>query len=159
MLTDEGPKVLEYNARFGDPETQVLLPRLDGDWVPWLTACASGDLGSERPRWTSDAAVCVVMTAGGYPGEYIRNAVIRGVEDAEALEGVLVFHAGTHRNQNGDLATSSGRVLGVTALGRDLSAARERAYEAVARIRWDGERHRHDIAKDALESTEGRSGS
>ena len=150
MLTREGPKVLEYNARFGDPETQVLLPRLDGDWLSLLEATAAGDLRGIEPRWRPDAAVCVVMAAGGYPESVVKGAPIEGIENAERLEDVLVFHAGTERDASGRVVTAGGRVLGVTALGRDVAAARARAYEAVGRIRWDGEHHRSDIAADAL---------
>ena len=150
MLTETGPKVLEYNARFGDPETQVLVPRLDGDWLPVLRACARGELESVSLRWRDEAAVCVVMTSGGYPGAYAKGVPIEGVDDAEKLPDVMVFHAGTERDGTGRLVTSGGRVLGVTAIGRDLAAARDRAYEAVARVRWAGEHHRSDIAADAI---------
>jgi len=150
MLTERGPQVLEYNARFGDPETQVLLPRLDGDWLPVLHACATGRLEESELRWKSEAAVCVVMSSGGYPGDYRKGLSIEGTEEAAALEGVIVFHAGTALDPAGSLVTAGGRVLGVTALGRTLAAARDRAYEAVARIRWEGEHHRTDIALDAL---------
>ncbi len=153
MLTDEGPQVLEYNARFGDPETQVLMPRLDGDWLELFRACADGNLGRLEPAWKPDAAVCVVMAAEGYPGAYEKGRPIEGVAEAEAA-GAVVFHAGTCLDEGGRLVTAGGRVLGVTALGPDLAAARERAYAAVDRIRWDGEHHRHDIARDALERSE-----
>jgi len=152
MLTAEGPKVLEYNARFGDPETQVLVPRLEGDWLALLAACAHGELATAAPRLASDAAVCVVMASRGYPGPYPRGVPIEGLEDVEALAGVNVFHAGTERDASGRIVTAGGRVLGVTATGRDLEAARERAYGAVARIRWPGEHHRSDIAADAIGS-------
>ena len=150
MLTESGPKVLEYNARFGDPETQVLLPRLDGDWLELLHACATGNLGSEPLRWKPEAAVCIVMAAGGYPGSYGKGFPIEGTDAAEALDGVELFHAGTTLDNDGRLVTSGGRVLGVTALGQDLDEARRRAYEAVGCIRWDKEHHRTDIAADAV---------
>ncbi len=150
MLTEDGPQVLEYNARFGDPETQVLLPRLDGDWLPLLHGCATGRLPEGEPRWRPEAAVCVVMAAGGYPGSYAKGARIDGLDAAEALDDVIVFHAGTSRDAEGRHVTSGGRVLGVTALGSDLAAARDRAYRAVGCIHWDGEQHRSDIAEDAL---------
>jgi phosphoribosylamine---glycine ligase len=150
MLTDEGPKVLEYNARFGDPETQVLMPRLDGDWLALLHACAEGRLASCRPRWHASPAVCVVMTAGGYPGAYEKNLPIHGVSDAEEDDRVVVFHAGT-RIRGDTLLTAGGRVLGVTATGSDLNRARLRAYAAVNRIDWQDEHHRTDIALDAIE--------
>jgi phosphoribosylamine---glycine ligase len=150
MLTDAGPKVLEYNARFGDPETQVLVPRLDGDWLALLHACSRGELSDKRFRWSDAASVCVVMSSGGYPGAYAKGVPIEGVDDAEELANVMVFHAGTERDASGRLVTAGGRVLGVTAIGRDLAAARDRAYEAVACIRWTGEHHRTDIAADAI---------
>jgi len=150
MLTENGPKVLEYNARFGDPETQVLMPRLDGDWLALLHACAVGELESCTPRWHDRPAVCVVMTAGGYPEAYEKQLPIAGVVEAESDEQVLVFHAGT-KTQGDTLVTSGGRVLGVTAMGDDLKQARDRAYDAVNRIRWNNEHHRTDIALDAIE--------
>ena len=150
MLTDQGPKVLEYNARFGDPETQVLVPRLRGDWLPLLLACAEGRLGDERaPAFSDDAAVCVVMASRGYPGAYTKGHPIRGIEAAEAIPGVLVFHAGTEKDETDRLVTAGGRVLGVTATGPDLPSARATAYRAVREIHWDGEHHRGDIAASA----------
>jgi phosphoribosylamine--glycine ligase len=150
MLTDAGPKVLEYNARFGDPETQVLVPRLDGDWLALLHACARGELSKMSVGFRDDATVCVVMASGGYPGAYAKGLSIEGLDEAARLEDVMIFHAGTERDALGAVVTAGGRVLGVTAIGRDLAAARDRAYEAVARIRWAGERHRGDIAADAI---------
>jgi len=150
MITETGPKVLEYNARFGDPETQVMMPRLDGDWLEVLHACATGNLPDRALRWKSEAAVCVVMTSGGYPGSYAKGAPIDGLDRAGELDGVVIFHAGTSRDGNGRVVTSGGRVLGVTALGEDLAAARRRAYEAVDLIHWEGEHHRLDIAEDAV---------
>jgi phosphoribosylamine--glycine ligase len=149
MLTAGGPRVLEYNVRFGDPETQVLVPRLDGDWLEVLHAAATGGLGRrEELRFRPEAAVCVVMAAEGYPGAYATGAPIEGLERAGSLDDVIVFHAGTRRDAEGRFVTSGGRVLGVSALGRDLEAARRRAYEAVGCIRWPGEQHRRDIARD-----------
>ncbi len=156
MLTGDGPKVLEYNARFGDPETQVLVPRLDGDWLPALAACAAGTLAGLEPRWKPDAAVCVVMASGGYPGAYARGCRIEGLHEAESVPGVTVFHAGTSPTEDGGFATAGGRVLGVTALGETLAAARERAYRAAGHIRWENEHHRSDIALDAVRVLEGR---
>jgi phosphoribosylamine--glycine ligase len=150
MLTDSGPKVLEYNARFGDPETQVLMPRLDGDWLDVLHACATGSLEGRTLNWKPEAAVCVAMTSGGYPGSYPKGLRIDGIDVAEAMDEVVVFHAGTARGDDGTTVTAGGRVLGVTALGKDLSAARDQAYEAVATITWEGEHHRDDIAADAV---------
>ena len=155
MLTADGPKVLEYNARFGDPATQVLMPRLDGDWLDLLHACATGRLDACVPCWKDEAAVCVVMAAGGYPGPYAKGVPIEGLADADSMAGVELFHAGTTCDDRGRCLTSGGRVLGVTALGRDLADARERAYQAVDRVHWNDERHRTDIALDAvLERTE-----
>ena len=154
MLTDAGPKVLEYNARFGDPETQVLVPRLEGDWLAVLRACSRGELAGVSLRWRDGAAVCVVMSSGGYPGAYAKGIPIEGLDDAERLADVMVFHAGTERDASGRLVTAGGRVLGVTAIGRDLAAARDRAYEAVACVRWTGEHHRLDIAADAIAKAE-----
>ncbi len=153
MLTETGPVVLEYNARFGDPETQVLLPRLDGDWLDVLGACARGELSKIELRWHDEPTVCVVMASGGYPGAYEKGVPIEGLSEAESLEDVLVFHAGTTRDASGRTTTAGGRVLGVTAAGRDLAAARDRAYEAVARIRFRGEHHRNDIANEAIART------
>ena len=150
MLTEAGPRVLEYNARFGDPETQVLVPRLDGDWLAVLHACSRGELSKMNLRWRDIASVCVVMTSGGYPGAYAKGVPIEGIDDAEKLADVMVFHAGTERDASGRVVTAGGRVLGVTAIGSDLAAARDRAYEAVARVRWTGEHHRLDIAADAI---------
>jgi phosphoribosylamine--glycine ligase len=150
MLTEDGPKVLEYNVRFGDPETQVLVPRLDGDWLEVLDHCARGRLDPRKVVWKQDAAVCVVMAAEGYPGSYGKGAPIEGLEDAAALDGVTVFHAGTSRDGEGRIVTAGGRVLGVTATGPDLPLARRRAYEAVGRIAWPGSHHREDIAADAV---------
>ena len=158
MLTTEGPKVLEYNARFGDPETQVLVPRLDGDWLALLQACASGELERQQPRWKSEPAVCVVMASGGYPGSYDKGHPIEGIESAEKLDGVEVFHAGTGADASGGFVTAGGRVLGVTATGDDLQAARRRAYEAVGRIGWKDEYHRSDIAEDAVREPVGQPG-
>ncbi len=160
MLTAEGPYVLEFNARFGDPETQVLLPRLDGDWLPLLWGCARGELGDTAPRWREEAAVCVVMASGGYPGRYETGKRIAGLEEvARSLPDVLVFHAGTARAPDGGFLTAGGRVLGVTALGKDWNEARERAYEAVARIRWDEAHYRRDIAADAVRVAAARASS
>jgi phosphoribosylamine--glycine ligase len=150
MLTPSGPKVLEYNARFGDPETQVLIPRLDGDWLGVLDACARGALGSVELRWRDDAAVCVVMASRGYPASATKGLPIEGLAEAESIDGAVVFHAGTEEDAAGRVVTAGGRVLGVTATGPTLARARERVYEAVGRIRFDGEQHRTDIAADAL---------
>jgi phosphoribosylamine--glycine ligase len=153
MLTPDGPRVLEYNVRFGDPEAQVVLPRLADDPVELLMAVAGGRLG-DTPRFTGEATVCVVMAAGGYPGRPRGGDAIAGLGDdgqlAEPLEGVTVFHAGTARpDPGGPFFTAGGRVLAVTAMAPDLGDARRRAYDAVARISWAGAQHRGDIAADA----------
>ncbi|MCP3982526.1 MAG: phosphoribosylamine--glycine ligase [bacterium] len=153
MLTADGPQVLEYNVRFGDPETQVLIPRLDGDWLAVLDDCANGRLDPSTLSWTDESAVCVVMSAGGYPGSYEKGIPIEGLADVDETERLAVFHAGT-RTENGKTVTSGGRVLGVTALGRDLAEARNRAYAAAERITWEDERHRTDIALDAVRRLE-----
>ena len=151
MLTGAGPRVLEYNARFGDPETQVLVPRLCGDWLELLRRTASGTLDpADEPRFGEQAAVCVVMASAGYPAGSDSGRPIEGLERAAAHEDVVVFHAGTGRDAAGRWITAGGRVLGVTGRGADLAAARRRAYDAVAEIRWPGEHHRDDIAADAV---------
>ena len=150
ILTKDGPKVLEFNARFGDPETQVLLPRLQTDLVDIMLAVADGRLGSHNVKWSDEAAVCVVLASGGYPGDYDKGKVITGIADAEALPGVTVYHAGTQLREDGALVTSGGRVLGVTALAPTLAQARDRAYEAAAKIAFDGMQMRTDIAARAI---------
>ncbi len=150
ILTDEGPQVLEFNARFGDPETQVVLPRLEGDLVDIMLATAQGTLVRRRvSRGADDWAVSVVLASGGYPGDYETGKVISGIEDAAALPGVTVYHAGTKLAENGDVLTAGGRVLNVTALGSSFANARDRAYEAVAKISWDGMFFRSDIGARA----------
>lgn len=149
MLTASGPKVLEFNCRFGDPETQAILARWEGDLLPALEACASGTLREEQVRWKREASVCVVMTAAGYPGNYPKGDVIKGLPEADALPGVVVFHAGT-KLQGGEVVTDGGRVLGVTATGSDLRQAVARAYEATSLIRFPGAHYRKDIAWRAL---------
>ncbi|NMA47734.1 MAG: phosphoribosylamine--glycine ligase [Lentisphaerae bacterium] len=148
MLTAKGPKVLEFNVRFGDPETQAILMRLDSDLVEALVATADQCLADIRLCWSPKAAVCVVMAARGYPGSYAKGAAISGLGDAEA-GGAVVFHAGT-AVKDGRMVTAGGRVLGVTALGDDIAAAVANAYDAVAKISWDGAQFRRDIAHRAL---------
>lgn len=149
MLTKDGPKVLEFNARFGDPETQVYLTRLENDLVELLDASVSGTLGNTELQWSPLASVCVVMASGGYPGSYAKGKVISGLAAANGLPNTKVFHAGTATSGD-QIVTNGGRVLGVTALGRDLSAAQAAAYAAVEQIRFDGAMFRHDIAAKAL---------
>jgi len=149
MLTPTGLKVLEFNCRFGDPETQALLPRLQTDLLDALEAVTAGHLSDIKPTYTEEAAVCVVMASANYPGEYAKGKEIHGIEAAEEDPAVTVFHAGTKRI-DGRLVTAGGRVLGVTALGPDIRAAREKAYAAVAKIHFEGAHYRRDIAARAL---------
>lgn len=149
MLTPAGPKVLEFNARFGDPETQVILPRLQNDLVDVMLACAEQRLDEVELSWRDDWAVSVVLTSGGYPGSYEKGKVITGIEDAEALDGVTVYHAGT-REQDGQILTNGGRVIDVTALGATFEEARNLAYAACEKIDFEGKTLRHDIGLRAL---------
>ena len=144
MLTAEGPKVLEYNCRFGDPETQPQMVRLESDLVELLAGAVAGDIGSLAVRWSGQAAVCVVLASGGYPGSYEKGKVIEGLENASSRPGIEIFHAGT-KFESGRCQTSGGRVLGVCGTGPTLAAARERAYEAVGDIRFEGMHYRRDI--------------
>jgi len=148
MLTAEGPKVLEYNVRFGDPECQVVIPRLAGDLAAHCLEAATGRLATPV-RFGPDACVTVVLASEGYPASPRTGDVIEGVDDAGALDGVTVFHAGTARDSGGRLVTAGGRVLDVTAVGPTVADARARAYEAVGRISWPGMRYRTDIAERA----------
>ncbi len=150
MITAQGPKVVEYNVRFGDPETQVVVPRMDFDLLQVAFACAQGSLESALPlKWKSDAAACVVMASGGYPGEFAKGKVLSGLDAAAGVEGALIFHAGTQR-KGIELQSSGGRVLGVTALGQGFKQALARAYEAVGKISFDGAHYRRDIGSRAL---------
>ena len=143
--TEAGPKLLEFNARFGDPETQAILPRIDSDLAELLWAAATGSVADQRVAWRDEAAVTVVLASGGYPGSYPTGVSIHGVDELAGLADVEVFHAGT-RLDDGQLVTAGGRVLAVTALGRDVADARQRAYAAADRIRFDGQHRRSDIA-------------
>lgn len=154
MLTPEGPKVLEFNARFGDPETQVILPRLKNDLVDVMLACAEQRLDEVELSWRDEWAVAVVLTSAGYPGSYEKGKVITGIEDADALDGVTVYHAGTAVTDAGELVTSGGRVLAVTALGDTFEAARDLAYAACEKIDFEGKTLRHDIGLKALRGRE-----
>jgi phosphoribosylamine--glycine ligase len=145
MLTAAGPKVLEFNCRFGDPETQVILPRIRSDVLELLDACANGRLADAEIDWDPRAAVCVVMSAAGYPGSYKKGQPITGLEDAAALADVTVFQAGTARIDK-KIVTHGGRVLGVTGLGSDTNVARAKAYQGVERIRFEGAYYRKDVA-------------
>ncbi|MEC0246566.1 phosphoribosylamine--glycine ligase [Paenibacillus chitinolyticus] len=146
MITADGPKTIEFNARFGDPETQVILPRLKTDLLEIILATLEGRLADLEIEWSEEAAVCVILASGGYPGSYPKGLPIEGLD---AAGGALVFHAGTAL-EDGRLVTSGGRVLGVTALGRDIADAREKAYAAADRIFFEGKQNRTDIALKAL---------
>ena len=152
MLTAEGPKLLEFNARFGDPETQVIMPRLESDALEAFYMVATGKLDALDLRWTDQVAVCVVLASDGYPGSYEKGKVILGIEEAEELDGVTVFHAGTAFNQDDELVTNGGRVLNVVALADTFEDARGLAYEACDKINFEGKQYRHDIALRALEA-------
>ena len=149
MVTADGPKVLEFNCRFGDPETQVVLPRMDSDLAEPMLACAEGNLAPYAPRWRPEACVTVVLASGGYPGDYETGKEIKGVERAASMPDVFVFHAGTKKRRK--LVTTGGRVLAVSALGADLAQARARAYDAVEAIEFKGKQFRTDIALRAAE--------
>ena len=151
MLTPEGPKVLEFNARFGDPETQVVLPRLEGDLVNIMLAVAEGRPEDIVLSWSEKWAVSVVLASEGYPGSYEKGKVILGLEEAQDLDGVIVFHAGTALNPDGELITAGGRVLNVVALGDTFEEARNRAYEACELIKFEGVQYRSDIGRRALQ--------
>ena len=149
MITKDGPKLVEYNCRFGDPETQVLLPRLDSDLLAALLAARDGKLGTLDLRWKNDVALTVVMASKGYPGTYDKGHVITGLDEAAAMPGITIFQAGTAR-QGDDIVAVGGRVLNVTATGRDVAQAHARAYAAVAKIHWHGAFSRTDIGWRAL---------
>ncbi len=152
MITSAGPKVLEFNTRFGDPECQPLLMRLESDLVDILEAVALGRLGDiEPPRWNPSPSICVVMASEGYPGKYENGRVITGLDRAAEVEGVKVFHAGT-KLVDDKVVTDGGRVLGVTAIGSSVSNAKLKAYQAVKEIRWPGAWCRKDISDKALQA-------
>jgi len=146
MITADGPKLIEYNARFGDPETQVLMLRLMSDLVPALLASRDGQLKSFDLRWYAEPALTVVMAAKGYPGDYKRGSVIEGLDEASAVEGVEIFHAGT-KAEGGRILANGGRVLNVSAIGKTVREAQARAYEAIGHIRWPEGFYRHDIGR------------
>jgi len=150
MITDQGPKLIEYNARFGDPETQVLMPRLMSDLVPALLASRDGMLKSFDLRWHQTPALTVVMAAKGYPGHYARGTVIEGLDEAAAIEGVEIFHAGT-KAEAGCILANGGRVLNISAAGKTVRQAQELAYQAISRIRWPEGFYRRDIGWRAVE--------
>ena len=150
MIADGKPEVLEFNARFGDPENQAVIPRLKSDIVPIMQACVDGTLDKVQMDWDDRPAVCVVMASGGYPGPYEKGKVITGLEATGAMEDVVVFHAGTAKKDN-DVVTNGGRILGVTALGSDIKGAIDRAYRAVDKISFEKAYCRRDIGHRALE--------
>jgi len=154
MITADGPKVLEFNVRLGDPETQPLMHRLTSDFAPVLMAAATGELAGVKLEWRSGPSVCVVLTSGGYPGSYETGRPIRGIDAAEAT-GATVFHAGTREGPTG-VETAGGRVLGVTASGGDLRTAIERTYAAVRHVHFEGMHYRKDIGRKGLERYNGK---
>ncbi|MUG86985.1 phosphoribosylamine--glycine ligase [Paenibacillus timonensis] len=150
MIAPDGkPKTIEFNARFGDPETQVVLPRLKSDLLDIFLAAVNGTLDQAEIEWSDEAAVCVVLASGGYPASYPKGLPIRGLDEAGAA-GALVFHAGTARGKGGELVTNGGRVLGVVGLGKTIAEARDKAYEAAGSIAFEGKHQRTDIAAKAL---------
>ena len=153
MITDQGPKVVEYNCRLGDPEAQVLIPRIESDLVPILQSCLDGTLAQTEVKLRPDPAVCVVMASGGYPKSYEKGKKITGVESFKGIEHTNIFHAGTS-NQSGELLTDGGRVLGVTSVGSSIQLAIDRAYQGISKIDFDQAHYRTDIAHRAVERTE-----
>jgi phosphoribosylamine--glycine ligase len=149
MIRDETPRVLEFNARFGDPETQPLLMRMKSDLVPVLEATIEGRLSTLKVQWDERASVCVVMASGGYPGSYEKGKAISGLEEAAQVPDAFVFHAGT-AFKDGKIVTSGGRVLGVTAVGKGIREAITKAYEVVGKISWEGAHFRKDIGQKAV---------
>ncbi|HEC90907.1 MAG TPA: phosphoribosylamine--glycine ligase, partial [Alphaproteobacteria bacterium] len=149
MITDDGPKLLEYNVRFGDPECQALMMRLDSDLLDALLACAEGRLRKIKLKWKKEAALVVVMAAQGYPGHYEKGSLIEGLDKADKLKGVTVFHSGS-KFENGAVIADGGRVLGVTALGKTVAAAQKQAYKAVEKIHWPQGFYRRDIGWRAI---------
>jgi phosphoribosylamine---glycine ligase len=151
MITSDGARVLEFNCRFGDPETQALLPRMKSDLLPLLEATIDEKIDNCLIHWDKRAAVAVVLASMGYPGKYEAGKIVSGLEDVAKMEGVQVFHAGT-KLADGKIVTAGGRVLAVTALGSTIAKARDRAYEAVSVIQFDGCHYRRDIALNAASS-------
>jgi len=152
MLTKDGPRLLEFNCRFGDPETEAILPRLQSDLGEMLLACVEGNLAAYRPRWLPDASVTVVLASGGYPGAHRTGFEVHGLQAARSLPGVFPFHAGT-AVWDGRVLTAGGRVLAISALGPTMAAARERAYEACSMVSFEGMHFRGDIAADVAEGS------
>ena len=156
MLTPDGPKVLEYNARFGDPEAQVVLPRMENDMVEVVEACIDGTLDQIDLKFKEDACVCVILASDGYPLSYKKGFPITGLENFKGRDDYFVFHAGTKFDENGTIVTNGGRVLGVTALGGDLKTARENAYKATELVNFENKYMRTDIGKAILDFLEGK---
>jgi phosphoribosylamine---glycine ligase len=158
MLTCAGPKVIEYNVRFGDPEAQAVMPIVGGELLPLVAASADGDLSGRRVTLRDRVSVGVVLAAAGYPGAVTGGSPISGIDEASRLEGITVFHAGTAADglERGGIVTAGGRVLTVVATGRDYRAAIDRAYEAVSLISFDGMQYRRDIGRKALTMTDNR---
>ena len=155
MVTKDGPKLIEYNTRFGDPECQVILTRLKSDLLPALIACADGELANFDLRWNDAAAVCVVMATNGYPADYKTGSSIRNIREAEIEETVKIFHAGTRKSTGGEIVSNGGRVLGITALGPTIDKARDKAYRAVRLVDWKDGFYRTDIGWRALRGSDG----
>ena len=155
MVTKDGPKLVEYNARFGDPECQVLMLRMMSDIVPALIACADGQLKNFNLRWFDDVALTVIMATKGYPGDYGKGSVIGGLDEAAAVEGVEIFHAGT-ASKDGRIVANGGRVLNICALGKTVTEAQTRAYQAVDRINWPEGFCRRDIGWQAVAREKGK---
>jgi len=146
MLTGDGPRIIEYNVRLGDPETQAVIVRLESDLAEIFEALADGRVGDTSMSWSNNSSACVVAASAGYPGEYQQGKPIGGLDEASAMKNVAVFHAGTVRDEQGSVLTSGGRVLGVTAWAETLDSARDRAYEAIGKISFEGLHYRKDIA-------------
>ncbi len=160
MLTSDGPKVLEFNARFGDPEAQVYLTRLETDLVELCEASVDGSLARSEIKWRPAVSVCVIMASAGYPGNYLKGKKIDGLDRVAGLPNVKVFHAGTARGSGkNEFVTAGGRVLGVTAWGKDLTSARNAAYQAVQGIQFEGAHYRADIAAKGLSGATPKPGS
>jgi len=157
MLTPSGPKLIEFNARFGDPETQAMLPRLNSDLLDVLHKTATGRLNEIKLEWKNEAALCVVMAAKGYPDHYQKNTVIRGLDKAAQAPHAVVFHAGTARSAHGEILSIGGRVLGVTGWGSSVKDAQANAYRAVDKIDWKEGFFRRDIGWRALAGIDGES--
>ena len=150
MLTGDGPKLIEYNARLGDPETQAVLVRLESDLIEIFDAVIDGRIGSTSIEWSADSSVCVVAASGGYPGAFEKGKPITGLQEAQSVEGLVIFHSGTFRDEQGGFITSGGRVLGVTARAKTPETARARTYEAMSCIKFEGMHYRTDIAGETV---------